>query len=388
MAEHVFEIPTSYFRRLPDPFFKGAERYIALVAAADVPPGIPLDPNPRDQNINRRVYQDVLESLRSPEDRSFHLKNKGITMIAESVKAPGGRGPLRVKLREQHGILDGGHTYRIVLEGQQDDPPPNQFVKFEILIGVDTDLITDIAGGLNTAVQVQEMSLANLSDRFDWIKESLSKKPYSSSIAYRENEGDCPYDVRDIIAFLDLFNVALHPNEGADYPITAYRAKSTTLKQYLGSQESFMKLETILPDILELAETISSEARARHNEKGGKAGLLTFVEQRKKGLYDFPFIEKKGSHRLTNGALFPMLGAFRWMVEEADDGVFRWKGSFEEVKDLWRRCAGDLMRTTQETSAELGRNPNAIGKSKNHWARMHGIVLKDQLLRAAKEHSG
>jgi hypothetical protein len=38
------------------------------------------------------------------------------------------------------------------------------------------------------------------------------------------------------------------------------------------------------------------------------------------------------------------------------------------------------MRATQETSEELARNPNAIGKSRNHWATLHSTVAKYQLI--------
>ena len=382
MSNRSFSLPSDYVRRLPDPVTKNAERYIAYVKAADVPPGIPLDPNPRGQNIDRLVYRDVRTSLLNQNDPSFHLKNKGITMIAERVRATSGQ-PLEIRLGAQHGILDGGHTYKIILEGQEEEVPDNQFVKFEILVGVDEELVTDIAGGLNTGIQVQQMSLANLDGQFAWIKERLSDPIYEAAIAYREND-DRPFDVRDVIAYMALFNIDLYPNDKSEYPITAYRAKSTTLKQFIDKPDSYAKLKGILPEILELADTIRCEAPPLHNSAGGRAGGLAFVDQKQKGTYSFPFIERQSQSRLTSGALFPMLGGFRWMVEEADDGSIQWKGSFKEVKALWKKLGPELMKTTQETSGELGRKPNAIGKSRSHWATMHGIVLKEQLISAAR----
>src|SRR5690606_24146990 len=100
-----------------------------------------------------------------------------------------------------------------VLEGQaSEELSEDQYVKFEILVDVPEDLITEIAGGLNTAVQVQEMSLANLGERFEWIKEALRGEPYDSAIAYKENEADKELDVRDIVAYMTLFNIDLYPN--------------------------------------------------------------------------------------------------------------------------------------------------------------------------------
>ena len=108
------------------------------------------------------------------------------------------------------------------------------------------------------------------------------------------------------------------------------------------------------------------------NQVGGKAGLLTFVEQKTRGEFEFPFIQRRGKFRLMNGALYPMLASFRWMVvEDAATDAFAWRGGFDEVLDRWRRSADELMRVLCKLNAELGRNPNAIGKSRNHWANLH-----------------
>lgn len=47
-------------------------------------------------------------------------------------------------------------------------------VKFEILCGIPNDWIADIAGGLNTSIQVQPKSPDNLAGKFNWLKEELS----------------------------------------------------------------------------------------------------------------------------------------------------------------------------------------------------------------------
>lgn len=392
MERQRITLRSDYSRRIPDPVL-GGYRHFMWVRAVDVPEGISLGPNPRDQNTNRSVYREVLRSLLNHEGTpdTFHLKNKGITLIASSVReSKTGKGSYSVTLDPGQGIVDGGHTYRIILEGQETgDLSDGQYVKFEILVDVPEDLTTEIAGGLNTAVQVQEMSLANLSDRFEWIKEALRGEPYESVIAYKENEPDKELDVRDIVAYMTLFNVEMYPNTigsadrggGPRYPITAYRAKSTALSQFLdeSNYEGFKKLSSILPDILVMADTIRHGAMVLHNRAGGKAGKLAFVDSRHRGNYTFPFIRREGPYRLSSGALFPMLGAFRWMVEADSDGLFRWRGGFREVLSLWEAIGGELMRLTQNASEENGRNPNAIGKSLSHWTTLHSVVAMAQM---------
>jgi hypothetical protein len=360
-----------------------------------VPIGIPIDANPRAQNIDRSIYKDIAEHLRNRigAPNTFHLKNKGVTLIADKVVARDRDDQwYDVIFSEGQGIIDGAHTYAIIQRvlgerGQSSnaEEPLNQFVKVEVLTGIDEALITEIAGGLNTAIQVQAMSLANLADEFDWIKEELKSQPYFQDIAFVQNE-DKQYDVRDILVLLELFNIFKYPNEGTAYPIKAYTSKEVILSAYLGTgkgeekdrrvnREQLERLRPILKDMLQLHDIISSKAKDRYNAGGGrKGGRLKFVEEAKKRPHKFPFIGKEGQYRLYRGALFPMLSAFRWMVAENKNGKIGWRGGFPKVLEVWEKIGQELMDATQSTSEELGRNPNAIGKSQNHWGRLHGIV--------------
>jgi len=389
-----------FARRIPDPTLPNAERHVLFVRALDVPDGLPKEPNPRAQNIDRLIYKEVGKHLLNEEGtaNTFHLKNKGITLIAEDVKRDrGDEDVYEVTFGPKHGIVDGGHTYEILrrnreameeIDGNGDDEDDgiDQFVKFEIVTGLPQELVPEIADGLNTAVQVQEMSLADLRDEFDWIKETIADEPYADKIAFRENEKRLRmYDARDLVMLLDLFNITDFPNSGASYPVRAFGQKAVVLKAYLEDRrkhggKTYRKLQPILKDILVLRDTVSFTARDLHNKAGGKGGKLAFMESRARGKFPFPFIGKEGEYRLRNGALFPMLGAFRWMVEENDDGTVGWIGGFDEVLDLWNELGGELMRATQNTSEELGRNPNAIGKSRNHWATLHSTIAKYQLI--------
>jgi hypothetical protein len=389
-----------FARRIPDPTVPNAERHVMFVRVLDVPDGLPKDPNPREQKIDRLIYREVGRHLLNEEGtpNTFHLKNKGITLIAEKVQRRGDDEHVyEVTFGSGQGIVDGGHTYEVLRANRESINELNggdsataeidQFVKFEIVTGLTEDLIPELARGLNTAVQVQEMSLADLRDEFGWIKDTIKGEPYGEKIAFRENEQRM-YDARDLIMLLDLFNLTDFPNTGGEYPVRAFSSKAAVLKAYLDDRrenggKKYEMLQPILKDILVLHDTISFEARELHNKaNGGKGGNLAFMEGRVRGKFPFPFIGKEGSYRLLRGALFPMLGAFRWMVEENGDDEVHWIGSFDDVLALWREIGGELMKATQATSIELARNPNAIGKSRNHWANLHSTVAKYQLIAA------
>ncbi len=388
MAQRSFLFTPVFARRVPDPNFNksnGMNRHIFFVPVRSVPKDLPLDPNARIPNTNKRVYRDIAESLLST-DGMFHLKHKGITVVADDVKQEDkDENKFEVSIGDNQGILDGGHTYEIITsDNEPSDLPEDQYVKFEILTHVPPKWIPDIAGGLNTSVQVQPMSLDNLAGAFDWIKKTLKRESYYRTIAWRENE-DGEFDARDIVGLMTCFNIDLFPNTVAhQQPVIAYEKKSHALKLFEEQPETYEKVRPILKDILVLHDTIRFESRQYWNDSGGKYGLCSFVEQRERVEFAFPFINKTSKFRLVNGALYPILGAFRWMVEEdRKTEKFRWKGGFKEVLKRWKGSADELLRMTAQANTELGRNPNAIGKSRGHWANLHARVAMRDLMEKA-----
>ncbi len=384
-------IRVKFARRIPDPVFPGAERHILLCRVEDIPDGIPKDPNPREQRIDRGIWREIrghlLNQVGAPN--TFHLKNKGITVLASDVRRVDEENYVIV-INDGEGIVDGGHTYELIVDARDELKQKNaslgpesritQFAKIEVLTGMDRAVVTEIAGGLNTAIQVQAMSLLNLEGAFDWLKASLSGQTYFGAIAFKENE-NTEYDARDLVVLLDLFNVDSFPNAGSEHPWRSYISKSVVLDAYADDDGPFRRLEPILKDVLLLHDTISIDSRLKHNEAGGKAGNLSFIEKRERGEYLFPFSGQKSSTRLARAALFPMMAAFRWMVDiDSSSGLARWRGGFANVLQVWERAAAELMKATQNTNEDVGRKANAIGRSRNHWANLHNIVAKHDML--------
>ncbi len=387
----AFTVPARFVRRIPDPVFPQWERHILLCAIGDLPDGLPMDPNPRKPRVDLSIWREIKKHLLNEEGtpNTFHLKNKGITLIANRVNKVDDEN-VELVFESGQGIVDGGHSYDLILKNRDeiedrnstngDVPKISQFIKLEVLTGITPDLWPEIAGGLNTAVQVQEMSLMELADKFAWIKDELKGEPYLSQIAFQEGV-TAPYDARDVVALLDLFNVSDFPNDGAEQPVRAYTSKAQVLENYSQKQSDYQKLRPILRDILILRDTIAFEARDKHTAAGGRGGKLAFVDARKRGVFEFVFTGEVSKFELMGGALFPMLAAFRWMVViNPATGLAEWRGGFATVKSLWDKTGPELMRATQETSVELGRKPHAIGRSRNHWATLHKTVANAELM--------
>lgn len=380
-------VKADYSRRFPDPLNQptdstsyNIEHNILLCKAMEVPSGISKAPNPREQNIDRKIYKDIRKSLENSGEPTFHLKNKGITILARKVEYSEDKKIATILLAEGDGIVDGGHTYEIIMASKGENLcPENQYVRIEVITGIPKNMFVDITEGLNTAVQVQEASLANLKGEFKWIREILHEKPYAAQIAYRENE-DKEFDIRELISLMTLFNVELFP-DGTKHPKEAYISKSKCLDTYIANIDSYKKLAGILTDILELHDYVSLKSREKYNDThGGRAGGMAGVyEKRKRGKYKYLFSGEESEYKMYDAALYPILGALRFLVVEKD-GKYVWRlKSFEDVKEFFNRVAAELVSITYETSLKYGRKPNAIGKDENHWNLIYKTVALEFL---------
>jgi hypothetical protein len=376
MTSYVLNAPIA--RRMPDPYptEHPVVRHIMYVPVRTFPAELAerLEPNARNASgdLTKRVYKEVQKSLRDEDvaaEGIFHLKHSGITMLAHSVKDMGDNN-FEVVLGPKDGIVNGGHSAALIAESDRDSLPEHQVVKVEILVGVPDQWIVDIAGGLNTSIQVQAKSLDDLAGKFDWLKSEIEDEPYAKQIIWRENDPGV-WDVTYLLSLLACFNIFDYPKDGTKHPVWAYGRKIGVLHQFEGKPETFKRLRPIAKDIFCLHDIISAEAKDLYNATGGKYGRWTFV-QKKPSPYIFSGHED--GNQMLGGALFPILGAFRWAVVEDEGGNARWERNFEDVLTLMRGVLPELVALTGQASQENGRNIHALGRSPNHWNSLNDKV--------------
>lgn len=393
-----FDFQTTFARRFSDPV-KGThppiEQHVFIVQCKSVPEGISNSPNARNANLNKRVYKNVAASLigeTNDEDLGrFHLKNRGLILVAKSVeKRPGD--VYRVHFDEQHGILDGGHTNAIIQENK-DDIPDDQYVRIEVRTNVPDELIPALAGALNTSIQVQEVSLSNLSGQFSWLKDELGF--LQKHIAWQENEDsdDIVMDARELVSILLLFNVKLYPNFVNSHPTETYAQKAKAMQAYKDNLDSFKGMVGIVKQILELHDIISSSAVDIWNDtpeatKGGKLGI---IEQKRRGKYKFPFLinnDDSKNKRLKNAVLYPILSSLRWFINYQENNA-TWACDFEKIELFWRNEGRELMEISHRTTKELRYQLGALGKNVNYWDTLHAKVgmkaMSQGLIRIAEQ---
>lgn len=373
-----------FARRLPDPSFNntlGTEHHIFYVSVGDLPAGISLEPSPRNPKTRWDVYREAQSSLLNLNctPATFHLKNKGITILAKEVRKIDEE-EYELLLGPGHGIVDGAHTYRLICEARRDpnmEVPQQQFVRVEVITRLPDEWHPEISAGLNKSIMSQADGLEGLKGALAWLREELAGEDYVKAIAWSENER-AACDIRDILCAITCFNTASYPNTGSTHPVVTYDNKPVVLSSFeedykTNGGRAYLRLRPIVRDILRLHDTIQLEFPKLYEQTGDPMPEL--IERAKKKPFEFVFLKTLSTERLARGALLPILAAFRWMVEDdPTHDTVRWRGGFDAVLKRWRETGPRLVAQTVDKSRECGRNPDAVGKSASHWGVLHKEV--------------
>ena len=382
----VLTFKAQSFRRIPNPYLKsqegekGAEMYIAICDVKDIPDSFPMETNPREQKMTTNVAKKIKDSLLNTSELNFYLLNRGILLSAKDVSYSNYTNGITVVFEdnEVHGNVDGGHTYKTILQYRDQLDHGQQFVKIEILTGIE-NIFQSLAAARNTSVQVQDKSIAELEDRFDIIKNTLANESYLPRVYFKENDvGDI--DVADMLALLNMFNIDRY--KGMDsFPINSYSSKKKCIdlyiadhKQYGASEENpYVKMTSIMPDIFRLYDAVEVGMNQFYRRKNpnGRYGATKGVQTPKAGqAFHSKFLENDMEVTSPNGFIYPILGAFRALVEERD-GQYSWKKNPFAVLE---KVGPDLVESTVSMSRSLGNNPQSVGKDANIWKTLYMTV--------------
>jgi hypothetical protein len=376
-AQFIF--PAIAFRHVETPFHaQGYRNYYAIVNVADLPDLSGWRKiNVRDPKLTGAVPKAIRKSVtENPE--LFVFMNRGIVLSVEGVTYDNKTSKVTVVLRDPniHGLLDGGHTYNILLEERTSLPHP-QYVKLELLEGFRQEEIPNLVDARNTSNQVRDQSLMNLQGEFDKLKRAIARRPYASLIAYKEHEvlddGSAkPIDVREVIAILTCFDRANFDDRV--HPINAYRSKAAMLQHFSEHKKDYEKIYPLANDILELYDHVQlllpdlyNKVRAKGGDvAGGKFGRLTGVTTYNgKRRAELLFVGKESRYVVPAGFVYPVLAAFRALLEEKE-GRYVWGNSLDPLR-LLNGQLGETLADTIGNFALDARNPSKTGKSPLVW---------------------
>jgi len=379
MTPSTFTFPVVSFRHLETPFQRqGYRDFFAVVDTNNLPDLKDWRKiNVRDPKLTGAVPEAIRESFRGKPD-TFVFLNRGLVLAVDSVTFDNRASTVTATLSDpkRHGLLDGGHTYNIVMQ-EIDNLSEPQYIRIEFLEGFDQDNVIEIVDARNTSNQVKDQSLMNLAGEFDKLKVALKGAPYLDQIAFKEYEFDDegnpkPIDVREIIALLTVFDHE-HFNDSI-HPINAYRSKAACLTHFKENRNSYRKIYPLAKEILALYDHIREQLPELYNTvrgqtgnvSGGKFGKLTGV-----AVYDgkrsqrLHFINKNSKYGVPDGFTYPVLGAFRALLEEKD-GQYVWGKGLDPMKLLKGNLGLKLADTIGNFALEA-QNPSKTGKSPLVW---------------------
>ena len=338
--------------------------------------------NPRVPNLNYSVSKDIKDTLEN-KPSVFHLRNRGLTIIAERLVYDKSSDTNKVTLtfsdKDLHGILDGGHTFEVIQEYNKNQPfsDGDSFVKIEILTGLDSDEsideIVEIVGGRNRSTQVPNYALQNLEGKFNEIEESLRAEIYFDKISFKPNEVDehnCKKDISilEILRYVHCFDILNFPDENSA-PMEAYSSISKIAEKYYNKKycENIKKLAPLIPDILKLRDRIISEIPKRWKSKGDHRvgfGNLSDAGKKSPKPKKLPFSPYGTSYNVSKPYFLPILASFRDLITfNPKTEKYDWKYPFDEVFD---EVFPKLVNCLKEKRTITG-NINQLGKDKSLW---------------------
>ena len=384
MKTASLSVPVFSIRRIETPYERrhGYKNYLAVVDARNLPDLSDWRQiNVREAKVRGRVPNAIRKSFDEKSDE-FLFMNRGLVVAAEKVEfretTVEKTIDLIMKDPEIHGLLDGGHTYRVVTESAQElsEDDPARYVRMEIITGFDRETISDVVEARNTSNQVRDESLANLRQEFDPIKEVLGDHKYFDAIAWSEYEeletGKAkPIDVRDVISYLITFDTGAF--NSTTQPLIAYKDKRACLRHFQQHKDRLRKLYPLLPDILRLWDEIHDSwpnwyNEGREEEAGirGRFGKLTAVL---KGSETLHFKGPNVKYRMPEAYKYPILSALRAAIK-SKERTARWSTDpfrlLQETGPQLTNIVGNTVRSTN--------NPNKVGKDAGTWSSCYLVV--------------
>jgi len=384
-----FSLPLEEFRSQPIPVQGFDRKAIVLsdcfVEVNSLPAELQewLEVNPRIPKFTSKnklagiVAKAIIKTLQEEPER-FVLKNQGIYISVDSArhqKHPGGNGVLTLTLtdKKRHGVINGGHTLRAILEVLEAQDSSSSTIPayvrlhiYQIKDEVDTHMIADTADGLNRSLQVDDPTLENLKGSFELIKKALKGKRGEEEIAYQQGYlGNV--DIVEVLTLCSLFNLNKYPNRRT-HPYGLFGQRKVVLDTFLAdiksSDSAFGRILPKLHEILVFSERVQQvlapefgTIKKSNRQKGNRIGS----EPNKRAGY---FLSGE-LVELPLGFTYPLVASFRANVcpESWKNGQFKW---IEDPEILLQEYGKELATViTQEhidnkgKAAEVGRKESA-----------------------------
>lgn len=399
MNEVEFRLPTDEFRSLPIPFYGFGNGRKAKLATCFVQVDcLPVElenwmaVNPRIPRFDKKsqltgsVAREIVRTL-IEEPEKFVIKNQGIYLVVEKAdfaKESGGQGCVALTLSDpqQHGLVNGGHTFRAIRQAAEDPDRPepwDAYVRLHILEveGFGASTIAEMAEGLNRSLQVDDPSLENLKGTFSEIKKQLDGKRGSHAIAYRQGDsGDV--DIQQVLTYMSMLNLERFPDRKT-HPHVLFGQPKAVLQTFIEDiKESNSAFNRILPhlhEILVLTDKVQQLGVPN-------LGRLKVSTAKKQSRVRSPRYQDRPAHfaggtiggNFPLGWLYPMLAAFRANVSRPawDEGRFEW---LADPEDLLKATIEEMAQIVKQEHSDNKGKPAEVGRKEAAYRGCYGVLM-------------
>lgn len=372
-----FNFAASSVRTVKSPSSPDITTYFVWVNFQDLPDDFPTDVNPRKPKLTTSVGKQLVRAVQD-SNPYFDINNRGIVITAASFNYETSTRHVTLNLDDntkRYGLLDGGHTYRAILDNRDKMAHGlKKYVRLEVIVGADLDVV-GLADARNTSAEVSDIALYELDNKFDMVKQAIVNEPYADEIAYKDND-DKDIPVVELLKLMFAFNIKKFPND-MNVPTQAYSGKSMVFKDYkeeFGKKPAvYAELANELPKLVQLYEEIETTIPEFYKKyKSSNGTRFAFGKVRGiNGAGDFKtdFTKGKMSYQIPAGYLLPIFGAFRALLKFTDDTHKKLEWSFDPL-EVWNSVGTALVQNTFDSN----NNPQLAGKDANLWRSNYRIV--------------
>ena len=387
---HLLKFKVNAVRTMASPY-KRSEKdesetiYYLLVNMKDLPEGIPMDVNPRVPKMATNVAKRLINAVIEPET-DFYINNRGIVISAKSFSFNSVESEVSIDIGDtedendkySYGILDGGHTYKAIMQNRDNIPEDiEKYVRIEVITNVIN--ITRLSDARNTSIQVSDIALFNLEDSFEDIRDAIKNEVYADYVAYKDNENK-PINISELLRLMYAFDIIKYPDDVLA-PIQSYSGKAQVFKRYKDAYNTpfYKSLTKQLPKLVKLYDVIEKELPEKYNEykknlgvASPRFGAVKGVENVEKGA-ETSFLNETTNYSISSGYIYPIFGAFRSLLRfDEEKGEVAW--IFDPIY-IWNQVGTSIAQNTFESS----NNPQLAGKDKQLWLSNYRIVETQSL---------
>lgn len=364
----------------PNEFSESKKQVIhGWVDIKKLPKDLNVEANVRSQRTSP-VFKAIEEGLRENPD-NFHWNNKGITITAHSFKY------FKTKDNENcydllfieediHGVIDGGHTYRAIVDNFDElDHSYGRFVKVEILVGFGRSEIIDLIEARNKTKQVKEQSLADKRNQYEIIKQVLRTIGLPDDKVKFEENDNSDVNILDIVSYMYMFDITRF--DGINRPVEAFNRTSAVHNDYINNFDKegnikngsyYSKTVAFLNEMIPFANYVNS---IFCSAAPGNYGNYTFAKAPKKGAKFWFDGDRITKHKVPKALFWPIIGAFSALIEEDANGNIKWS---RDPKTVFAECGPDLIKIALETCKQNNGKLTPTGKDPNLWRTLYSTV--------------